>query len=451
MNSCPRPPTRFLAALALLVITSTLCRAGAGLKLQPHHEDGLYAVGQTVGWTIETSDANGTRWTYSLKQDNLVELLSGELDLTRGTAVVEIVATKPAMIHLELSPYSNSGDHPRTPAARAASERVLAAAAVSPEQLQPSKPAPADFEDFWAEKLAELRAIPLNPVLTPGESGREGVEYATLALDNIGGAHVYGQIAKPARQGKFPALLLLLWASPPYPFDKAWVTDRAAEGWLALNVMPHDVPGNLPTEFYAALPQLIKNYNTIYDNDRDRNYFLQMYLGDVRAVDYLQSRPDWNGEVLLVTGTSMGGQQSLAVAGLHSAVTHLIVHVPAGADSNGALHGRAAGYPNWDSTRPDVMRTALYFDTVNLAAGIKATSLVSMGFIDEVCPPAGIWAAFNRIQGPKEVVPLVDSPHNHQATVEQQRPYTERAEAWMSALVQGRAPDVRPLRAKETR
>ena len=274
--------------------------------------------------------------------------------------------------------------------------------------------------------------------MKPGESEREGVDYATLILKNIERSHVYGQLAKPARAGKFPAVLILQWAGGPYPLQKSWVTERAAEGWLALNIEPHDVPGDQSPEFYAALPAMIKSYNTIYNDDRDRNYFLRMYLGAYRAADYLASHPDWDGKTFLVMGTSMGGQQSLAVAGLHPRITHVIVHVPAGADANAALHGRAAGYPNWDASNPKVMATARYFDTVNFASRITATSLVSIGFIDNVCPPAGIWTAFNQIRGPKQAVPLVDAAHNHQATPEQQRAYTEREKAWRDALVAGR-------------
>ena len=58
-----------------------------------------------------------------------------------------------------------------------------------------------------------------------------------------------------------------------------------------------------------------------------------MYLADIRAVDYLASRPDWDGKTLVVMGTSMGGQQSLCTAALNPEVTALIVHVPAGADT----------------------------------------------------------------------------------------------------------------------
>ncbi|HEY2760710.1 MAG TPA: GDSL-type esterase/lipase family protein, partial [Pirellulales bacterium] len=221
-----------------------------------------------------------------------------------------------------------------------------------------------------------------------------------------------------------------------------WVTDRAAEGWLVLNIEPHDVLPDQPQAYYDALPKSIKNYQSIGNDDRDRSYFLQMYLADYRAVDYIASRPDWDGNTLVVMGTSMGGQQSLCVAGLHPKITYLIVNEPAGCDMNGPLHGRQSGYPNFPSNNPKVMETAPYFDAVNFASRINAQSLVAMGFVDTVAPPAGIWTAFNQIKGAKEAVPMIDSPHNNLATPAQQQPYTRHSAEWLAALVKGeKVPD----------
>ncbi|HEX3599604.1 MAG TPA: GDSL-type esterase/lipase family protein, partial [Lacipirellulaceae bacterium] len=217
---------------------------------------------------------------------------------------------------------------------------------------------------------------------------------------------------------------------------------------LTLNVEPHDVLPDQPASYYAALPDAIKHYELLGNNDREQSYFRRMYLGDYRALDYITSRPDWDGKTLVVMGTSMGGQQSLCVAGLHPKVTHLIVDVPAGCDTNGPLHGRQSSYPNFPSNDPQVMQTALYFDAVNFAPHIKAKSLVAMGFVDTISAPAGIWTAFNLIKGPKEVVPMIDSPHNHLATAEQQRPYTERSAEWLSALAKGEP--IKPHEATQT-
>jgi cephalosporin-C deacetylase len=297
-----------------------------------------------------------------------------------------------------------------------------------------------DFDEFWDRKLEELAAVPLNAVLTRGQSDQPGVEYATVRLDHLHGARVYGQVARPAGDAPRPALVIYQWASPPYPLERSWVTARAAEGWLALNIQPHDLPADLPQAFYDALPAIIRNYQTLGQHSREESYFLRMYLAAHRAVQYLASRPDWDGQVMVVTGISMGGQQSFAAAALHSAVTHLVVHVPAGADVHAALHGRAPSYPHWDVSRPEVAEAAAYFDVVHLAPRITARSLVSMGFIDELTTPTGIWAAFNGLAGPGEVVPLADAAHNHLATAQQQHPYTRRAAEWLDDLVHGREP-----------
>jgi cephalosporin-C deacetylase-like acetyl esterase len=90
--------------------------------------------------------------------------------------------------------------------------------------------------------------------------------------------------------------------------------------------------------------------------------------------------------------------------------------------------------------RREVLQTARYFDTANFASHITATSLVAMGFIDDVSAPAGIWSVFNQIKGPKEALPLVDSPHNHLATARQQQPWNTRSAEWLAALVRGADP-----------
>jgi cephalosporin-C deacetylase len=407
----------------------------------PYHASGIYDVGEQVGWTIAVAPGQHVApgpYSYTIKRDGLEVIGSGIFDLSSGSATIEHILDRPGMLLVDVRPPGG------TPGFRGASNaevgRALLGAAVAPTRIEPSEARPADFDAFWEAKIRQLESVPAEPTLTPGESDRPGIEYYTIRMNNVGGAHVYGQLARPAREGKLPALLILQWASPPYPLQKEWVTERAAEGWLVLNVEPHDVPSDMPQSFYDALPQRIKDYRTIGQHSRDESYFLPMYLGDYRAAEYLASRPDWDGRTLVVMGTSMGGQQSFAVAGLNPEVSAMIVNVPAGCDVTGPLHGRAAAYPNWDVTRPDVLQTAVYFDAVNFASRINARALVALGFIDETSTPAGIWSAFNALRGPKEVVPMVDSPHNHMATPEQQLPYVRRSAEWLDILVRGGDP-----------
>ncbi|HEY6123838.1 MAG TPA: GDSL-type esterase/lipase family protein [Steroidobacteraceae bacterium] len=421
--------TRAPLIAALLLCASALADESAGPAYVPYQPSGIYALGETAGWNV-TLPWNSPTVTYVIRKNNLAEIGRGTL-MPGKPARIEAKLDEPGMVYVEVT-ENNPGAKPKA-----------LGAAVAPERIAPAIPAPADFDAFWAAKIKALRKVPAKPELAVKPSDKDGVDFAILKMNHVEGKHVWGQVAKPSdptHKKKYPGLVILQWASPPYPLQKSWVTDRAAEGWLAVNIEPHDVMPDQPKEYYDALPAELKSYNTIETRNRDKNYFLYMYLADVRAVDYLASRPDWDGKTLVVMGTSMGGQQSLCAAGLNPKVTHMLINVPAGADANGNAHGRKIGYPFWDVNDPQVLKTAAYFDTVNCAARIKAPSLVSMGFIDTVTTPVSIWAAFNQIKAPKEAAPMIDSPHNHLATPEQSQPWTQRSAAWLSALVAGRSP-----------
>ena len=156
------------------------------------------------------------------------------------------------------------------------------------------------------------------------------------------------------------------------------------------------------------------SYASIGNTSRETCYFLDMYLRDSRALDYLLTRPDWDGKTIVLTGGSQGGQQSFALAGLRpEKITAVLVCVPAGADTDGDLQGRKSGFPNWPSDNPKAMETALYSDPVKFASRIKAPAMAGMGFIDTVSPPAEIWTALNQIPGPTEPVPLIELEHGN--------------------------------------
>jgi cephalosporin-C deacetylase-like acetyl esterase len=434
--------------LAIGLVGLAVAPVGAQqLLATPYAKSDIYRVNETVGWTIGVAEgpraARGV-YTYTVTENGQRVIKSGTLDLAHGPAKIETTLGEPGMVRVEIKPpegITEFGD-----VSTGGPGLIALAAAVDPTKIRPDAPRPPDFDDFWRSKLDALAKVPMNAVVAPKESGSDSVNYATFRLDNVAGAHVYGQMAWPKRAGKFPALILFQWAQPPYPLPRSWVTDRAAQGWFAVNVEPHDVPSDMPQAFYDALPQMIKEYQRINDTDREHNYFLQMYLGDYRAVEFLTSRAEWDDRTLVATGISMGGQQSLVTAALNPKVSAVVVHVPAGADAAAALHERDPGYPFWDSRNPRVMQTAPYFDVVNFASRIRVPSMVAMGFLDKVAPSIGIWTAFNQIAGPKEVVPLIDAPHNHQATAEQQMAWTTRSAAWLAALLHGAPAPVQAMK-----
>jgi cephalosporin-C deacetylase-like acetyl esterase len=207
--------------------------------------------------------------------------------------------------------------------------------------------------------------------------------------------------------------------------------------------MAHDLPIDQPIDFYKqAEATTIKGYPGIGETDRDKSYFLRMFLGDVQSAQYLAQRPDWDGKTLVVTGGSQGGWQSLATAGLDPKITAVIANVPAGCDTTGVLGGRNPGWPFFlknlvTPEQKQTLQTAVYFDSVNFAARIKCPTLIGVGLLDTIAPPSGVFTAFNQLQGPKEIcVTMSDHEgHNHS-----QAAYEARAAAWRTALLAGQPP-----------
>src|SRR3954454_23847799 len=231
-----------VAALLSLAAATSLCIA-ADVQLTPRNASGIYKLGEAVRWTASRADgapADATKFSYIIRKNNLDVIKSGELDLTAGKADIETSANEPAMLYLEVKPATapSALDNPRN--------RIAAGAAVEPTALQPAVGRPSDFDEFWQSKIKMLEQIPTNPELTPGDGGDSKIEYATIKMDHINGTHVYGHIAKPKGDGKFPALVIFQWASPPYPLQKSWVTGHASNGWLTLNIEPHDVLPDQP-------------------------------------------------------------------------------------------------------------------------------------------------------------------------------------------------------------
>lgn len=383
------------------------------LAFTPYHKSGIYDIGETAGWTVTPGPVKPTyayRWT--IRRNNAVVLKEGKLDLSSDKDRIEIKADEPGMLYVAVEPYASLEPDAPTPSAYSGGNTgrnnglYAVGAAVAPTQIGLSTPRPDDFDAFWEAKLESQAKVPINAALTPFQSDVPGVEMSIFALDALG-SKAHGFLARPAKDGKFPAVIQLQFAGV-YALNARAVAQRAAEGWLVLNVDSHD---KAPTDPSGNVP---RPYQTIGNTDREQSYFLNMYLRDSRVLDYLLTREDWDRKTIVLTGGSMGGQQSLALAGLRpDKITAVLVCVPAGADTNGDLHGRKAGYPNWPSNNPDAMKTALYFDPVNFASRIKAPVLAGIGFIDTISPPAGIWTVLNQIPGRKEPLPMIESEHDN--------------------------------------
>jgi cephalosporin-C deacetylase len=431
-------PPRYLRSLllSLAVVSAASSVLADSLVVAPDQASGVYRVGASVRWTV-TWDGKGTPPAahYKFLKGQLTETGQGDLAFSQGAASLETTFEGPGTMLAVVTWKSADGKE----------ARAVGGAVAAPDQIALSAAKPADFGAFWKAKLQELAQVPMDPQVEAVDVGVKGVSYWKVTLANIRGSHIYGQLARPSVGTKFPALLVVQWAGV-YGLKTSWATDHAAQGWLVLNIEPHDLPIDRPDSFYkdqSSEAGPLHNYNAIGNDNRETSYFLRMYLSCYRAVDYLKSRPDWDGHIFVVTGGSQGGQQTLMTAGFHPGITAALAVVPAGCDMLGPDVGRRGGWPQWygDTKGKDpakVHEASRYFDVANFTPSITCPVLVGLGLVDETCPAAGILAAMNQVSSPKEVVIMAQATHqeNH-AEIDHRL-----NDVWLPALLQGKSAPV---------
>jgi len=115
-----------------------------------------------------------------------------------------------------------------------------------------------------------------------------------------------------------------------YALNAHGAAQRAAEGWLfSMSIRTTSCP-RIPPAASAKLSAIAHRSGEIV--------FPEYVPARLAALDYLLTRADWDGKTIVLTGGSMGGQQSLVLAAcVPRRFTAVLVCVPAGADTNGDL------------------------------------------------------------------------------------------------------------------
>ncbi len=441
------PVWLLLACLSLAVSApaqtgpASLLTPAVPVSVTTSHPSGIYRVNEPIVVRVQVLHpaTNPVRLiNYSVKLHGARPLAGGPLELNNGTAAFTTRLTEPGSLLFTISGTNASGQQFST----------LAGAVADYREIRWPQPLPDDFDAFWDAKLAESAQLPLHAreERVPWTAER-GIEYSRVTLDNIHGSHIYGQLAHPRQPGKFPAILLVQYAGV-YALKRENVTGLAREGWLVMNISAHDFPFDLPdSEMQKLADGPLKEYTTIGQTNRETSYFLRMFLGCQRAAEYLTTRPDWNGRVLVVKGVSQGGLQSIVAAALNPRVTAIMALEPAGCGNTAQALDRAWGWPYWQAhaqgpEAAKIINTSRYFDAVNFAHRVNCPALIGPGLMETTCPASNVLAMANRLRGPVEVLILPEAGHQAHNDKRGETPFNQRSAAWLQALKAGAAAPV---------
>lgn len=317
---------------------------------------------------------------------------------------------------------------------------------------------PADFSKFWDDARARLATIPLDAkegpmtVFSPQQiadynvtkaclppdydpSGRcvENVESGKVDFAGPDGGRVFGWLAKPPGEGKFPAMLVLPgagFAARPRPLE------HARHGYLALDIQIHGQEVDL--QDYPILPGY---YSEPCFTPASAYYYFNVHLRCLQALHYLGSRPDVDASRIVVVGGSQGGRLAVVVAGLDSRVRAIVScianspnhpHLRWVSRCNGNAEEKISPGDGMDvAGAPPVIndvesRAFAYYDPMNFAGDIRCPVLMNAGLTDPVSPPSSVWAVFNKLGRVDKTIVAIDG-HGHDWSAE----FDRRAWRWL--------------------
>ena len=391
--------------------------------VSPDHTDWTYELNEPCRFTVQVYKAQnlleGAVIDYAIGPEMYPTETKKQVTMKTGKMELSGKMHVPGFFQCKVTAHVNGRTY-----------EGLAKAAYAPEKIVATAQLPEDFNSFWTNAIEKARQTPLRPTmeLLP-ERCTEKVNVYQVSFQNVRpGSRTYGILCMPKKPGKYPALLRVPGAGiRPYYGD----VTTAEKGAITLEIGIHGIPVTMEQGYYDKLFNgALWEYWKMNRDDREASYYYRVVLGSVRAVDFICSLPEYNGQALGVTGFSQGGALSVITAALHNAVTCYAAIHPAMCDHSGFLHHRAGGWPHYfyqQSPTEAQRQTAAYYDVVNFARQLKVPGWFSWGYNDEVCPPTSMFSAYNSITAPKAFHPYLETGHFW---------YQEQYDAWNDWLWQ---------------
>lgn len=278
-----------------------------------------------------------------------------------------------------------------------------------PEKIASPNDEAADFDTFWKTNKAQLASVqPDYQLMLIPEQSKLDYEMYHVSMRSLDNELIMGYYAKPKKAGKHPVIVEYMgYGSKPYFPNQSW--DGFAYFVLSIRGQALNEKSN---HFGTWFTYGIDNKNTYY--------YRGAFMDVLRALDFVSSRDEIDGERIAVRGSSQGGALSVVAASLDTRVKALAIGIPFLSDFQDYF--KIAPWPKSDvdhyrTQHPEVSwkkvyQTLSYFDIKNLASRIRVPLVMGIGVQDNVCPPHINFAAYNQVKSEKSWMAFPQHGHS---------------------------------------
>lgn len=262
----------------------------------------------------------------------------------------------------------------------------------------PGVPPPADFEAFWQDtRTAALRIAP-EPRRHPTRATVAGYDVDEISWTSWDGARLRGWLAVPRDQPITRGIVISHgYGGRDQPDPSPLIPGAAAlfpcARGLSLSASP-DHPTDIPHVLRGIASR--------------ETYIFRGCVGDVwSAVSTLHELVPATRDCTDYAGSSFGGGIGALAVPWETRVRRAFLGVPSfgqhpirlqtpclGSGEHVRLHAQ---------THPEVAEVLRYYDASTAAAFIRQPTLVECALVDGAVPPAGQFAVFTALTGPREL------------------------------------------------
>jgi cephalosporin-C deacetylase len=285
---------------------------------------------------------------------------------------------------------------------------------------------PPGLDEWWAKRLDDARALARPFELHPYQQADlyRPLEVYDAEFSGAGGDRIRAWYIKPAAIENPPVVVRFIG----YGGGRALPSDHTLLPALGYALLVMDSRGqggrwsSGATGDGAEGPENSQVMSRGITTPEDY-YYTRMFTDAALAVD---AALELSGRKVAVSGGSQGGGLALAAAALQrDKVAACHADVPFLCDIQRAItlapHAPYTEIPEFLSQNvaliPQTLETLRYVDCALLARRITAQCLLSVGLMDDICPPSTVFAAYNEITGAKDIAVYPysghDVPHAH--------------------------------------
>ena len=275
---------------------------------------------------------------------------------------------------------------------------------------------PPGLDGWWAERMDEARAAARPPGVTRYATDAYGPLHAyDVEFSGARGDRIRGWYLRPAGAGDAQLPLVVQFIG--YGGGRGLPASHSLFPSVGYAAFVMDTRGQGGRWTVGATGDLTPGpeYSTVMTRgiaSPEDYYYTRLYVDAVRAVETAAGFADVDDSRIAVSGASQGGALALASAALlGDRITVCHADVPFLCDIQRAVTLTAsmpyAEVAEFLAQHVDLehvaMDTLSYVDCALLARRITADCLVSVGLMDDVCPPSTVFAAYNAISATKEI------------------------------------------------